>query len=380
MPRLQWTLRFSLVGLARIAALLALVLCLPAGAGRGSRQRSDLLLWPAPLTLERVAAAAPGASTEAHLEGHRIRITVAWPDVTLVITVDPASSGDVQLLGMRNWIGKFGPVHRNTPSAKASWPIWTAPPRAMAPSSRPLRCGRKGRSHARAVAEAGGRLLLRASVLLQFDRQQDMGIPGDPQRLGPPPRHQHNLEPPGPDALQTLRGPGWPVGTGEFAMRRIRLALAGLATLLASPAALAADADVLRQFGMQGRVALNCGAPYSQSNPHVIYGVSPQGAITRTLRMTPDLDGTFPMRNLRMLSPTTMQFDETGRQSSSPSPSPRSTASSAAGARCAPTARSSSPTASSPTAAVPRKPSRSATTNPGRRAAAPAPLPSGERT
>jgi hypothetical protein len=98
-------------------------------------------------------------------------------------------------------------------------------------------------------------------------------------------------------------------------MRRIRLALAGLATLLASPAALAADADVLRQFGMQGRVALNCGAPYSQSNPHVIYGVSPQGAITRTRRMTPDLDGTFPMRNLRMLSPTTMQFDETGRQS-----------------------------------------------------------------
>ena len=98
-------------------------------------------------------------------------------------------------------------------------------------------------------------------------------------------------------------------------MRRICFALAGLATLLASPAALAADADVLRQFGMQGRQAIDCSRPHSQDNPHVIYAVSPQGRITRTLRMTPELDGTFPMRNLRMLGPETMQFDETGRQS-----------------------------------------------------------------
>ena len=98
-------------------------------------------------------------------------------------------------------------------------------------------------------------------------------------------------------------------------MRRIRFALAGLATLLASPAALAADADVLRQFGMQGRQAVDCSRPYSQDNPHIIYGVSPQGQVTRTLRMTPDLDGTFAMRNLRMVGPETMQYDETGRQS-----------------------------------------------------------------
>jgi hypothetical protein len=102
---------------------------------------------------------------------------------------------------------------------------------------------------------------------------------------------------------------------GEFAMRRICLALLAQVALLAGTAALAADADVLRQFGMQGRVALDCSKPSGEDNPHVIYGVSPQGQITRTLRMTADLDGTFPMRNLRMLGPDTMQFDETGRQS-----------------------------------------------------------------
>ena len=98
-------------------------------------------------------------------------------------------------------------------------------------------------------------------------------------------------------------------------MRDASFAVLVIAALLASPRAQAADADVLRQFGMQGRHAIDCSAPHSQDNPHLIYAVSPQGKITRTLRMTPDLDGTFPMRNLRMLGPDTMQFDETGRQS-----------------------------------------------------------------
>jgi hypothetical protein len=98
-------------------------------------------------------------------------------------------------------------------------------------------------------------------------------------------------------------------------MRRIRFALAGLAALLGSPAAIAGDVDVLRQFGMLGRLAVDCSTPHSQSNPHLIYGVSPQGQLTRTLRMTPELDGSFPMRNVHLLGPDFMQHDETGRQS-----------------------------------------------------------------
>ena len=98
-------------------------------------------------------------------------------------------------------------------------------------------------------------------------------------------------------------------------MRRICFALVGVSMLLGSPAALAGDVDVLRQFGMLGRIAVDCSTPHSQSNPHLIYGVSPQGQLTRTLRMTPELDGSFPMRNVRMLGPDLMQHDETGRQS-----------------------------------------------------------------
>lgn len=97
-------------------------------------------------------------------------------------------------------------------------------------------------------------------------------------------------------------------------MRSFSLALLALLGPPSSQAA-ASDADVLRKFGMLGRIAVNCKAPASKENPHLIYTVSAQGKLTRTLRMTPDLDGTFPIRNLRMLGPDTMQHDETGRQS-----------------------------------------------------------------
>jgi hypothetical protein len=81
------------------------------------------------------------------------------------------------------------------------------------------------------------------------------------------------------------------------------------------PIARASDGDVIRQFGILGRQALNCAAPFSKDNPHMIYAVSAQGKITRTLKMTPDLDGSFAMRNLRMAGPDLMQYDETGRTS-----------------------------------------------------------------
>ena len=47
----------------------------------------------------------------------------------------------------------------------------------------------------------------------------------------------------------------------------------------------------------------------------MIYSAAADGSVTRTLRMTPDLDGSFRMRNLRLLRPDLMQHEETGRQS-----------------------------------------------------------------
>jgi hypothetical protein len=97
-------------------------------------------------------------------------------------------------------------------------------------------------------------------------------------------------------------------------MRSFSLALLALLGLHGSPAS-ASDADVVKQFGMLGRIAVDCSAPHSRDNPHLIYTASPQGKVTRTLKMVPDLDGTFVMRNLRLLTPTLMQYNEISRGS-----------------------------------------------------------------
>ena len=99
-------------------------------------------------------------------------------------------------------------------------------------------------------------------------------------------------------------------------MRSFRLAfLVALSTLLGSQAGAASDGDTLKKFGMLGRLAVDCAAPYSVKNPHLIYAVSSQGQLTRTLKMTPDLDGTFLVRNVRLLTADLMQHNETSRQS-----------------------------------------------------------------
>lgn len=99
-------------------------------------------------------------------------------------------------------------------------------------------------------------------------------------------------------------------------MRPFGLTVVVLLTLLGiAPANAAPDGDVLKRFGLFGRLAVDCAAPASRSNPHLIYAISPEGNVTRTLRMDPSLDGTFPMRKVRLLAQNRLQHDETGRQS-----------------------------------------------------------------
>ena len=98
-------------------------------------------------------------------------------------------------------------------------------------------------------------------------------------------------------------------------MRHICLALVALSTIFGSPADAASDGDVLKQFGMLGTFAVTCAAPPSQSNPYLIYSVSPQGVVTYTLNMmNTDLDGTERIHNLRLLAPDRLQHDRVGRQ------------------------------------------------------------------
>ena len=94
-----------------------------------------------------------------------------------------------------------------------------------------------------------------------------------------------------------------------------RQAVFASALFWVGPAHAASDVEILKEFGMFGRIAVDCSAPYSNSNPHLIYAVSSQGKITRTLEMNPELNGSFVIRKMRMLGPNVLQHEETGRQS-----------------------------------------------------------------
>ena len=100
-------------------------------------------------------------------------------------------------------------------------------------------------------------------------------------------------------------------------MRALGLVLLGCIAQSTIPQAAIAsetDADVLRRFGIFGRLALNCGAPFSSSNPQQIYALSPGGSVTRTLRLERG-DATLTLRNVRMLTSDMLRFEELGRQS-----------------------------------------------------------------
>ncbi|KAB2920443.1 MAG: hypothetical protein F9K29_00975 [Hyphomicrobiaceae bacterium] len=98
-------------------------------------------------------------------------------------------------------------------------------------------------------------------------------------------------------------------------MRSIVLTSAVLAVCISAGEALAGpDSDALAKFGMEGTFAVDCAQPPGPRNPYLTYTVSPRGGVTRTLKMDPSLDGSFSMRNLRLLANDRLQYQETGRQ------------------------------------------------------------------
>ncbi len=98
-------------------------------------------------------------------------------------------------------------------------------------------------------------------------------------------------------------------------MRRVALTLAALAVFISFGEALASpDSDALAKFGMEGTLAVDCTQPPSPRNPYLTYTVSSRGGVSRTLKMDPSLDGSFSMRNLRLLPRDRLQYQETGRR------------------------------------------------------------------
>ncbi len=77
----------------------------------------------------------------------------------------------------------------------------------------------------------------------------------------------------------------------------------------------AADADVLRAFGLFGRLAIDCAAPTSAANANFHYDVSKDGKLTVSRQVSAAAVPSFAIRNVRQLAPDRIEFVQTGRTS-----------------------------------------------------------------
>jgi hypothetical protein len=151
--------------------------------GTSAQDNAGIFFYGRPLSPEQIIAAARGASAESHLDGNLTRVTATWPDVMLVITIDPSWNRDVQLKGMRNWIGKFGAASPATKEFLAHLGRTTTGYGSMiTPAYDPEG---KGRCHAVAFAGADRWFLLLASVLLRLAGPQDHRPAGRSSAVGP---------------------------------------------------------------------------------------------------------------------------------------------------------------------------------------------------
>ena len=96
-------------------------------------------------------------------------------------------------------------------------------------------------------------------------------------------------------------------------MKRIAACIISI-LLLGGSSARADDADAARKYRLLGDYAVDCALQPSKTNPHLRYAATGPNTVSRTLRMTPELDGTFSVSNVTSTGPDSVQYREAARQ------------------------------------------------------------------
>jgi hypothetical protein len=98
-------------------------------------------------------------------------------------------------------------------------------------------------------------------------------------------------------------------------MRTLGLALIVSCVAFVGTSAFASDADVLKQFGILGTLAIDCSAPVSKDNAYLTFAVDGAGQATRTVKNGTAIDATLKIRNVSLVRSDLLVFEETGRSS-----------------------------------------------------------------
>lgn len=138
---------------------------------------------PAPAQIE---AAAPGAKVITTQDGRFTTTTILWPDVTLIITVNPDWDREIQLSGMKGWLENFPAAETGTPAVKAFVQNLNRTTTSYGSMIRPGYDaeGKVAATLLRLIQPDGGFFFSHQSFY-DAKGQRIVGLPDDPPKLGP---------------------------------------------------------------------------------------------------------------------------------------------------------------------------------------------------
>ncbi len=72
-----------------------------------AKDNAGIFFYGTPPAVAHIAALAEGAKVTTARARNKSRVTLKWPDVVVTVNIDPDWDREVQLAGMRGWIGSF---------------------------------------------------------------------------------------------------------------------------------------------------------------------------------------------------------------------------------------------------------------------------------
>lgn len=137
----------------------------------------------------RIAALAAGADVSTSTEAGKTRITIAWPDVSTTITIDPGWDKVAQMEGMRGWAERFPAKVRALDDVKALLDSFDRVEACYGSVSRPgLDAGNKAMTLLKALLAEGGGFFFSRNSFYDTDGLRITGFNEDPVWLGTPPQ------------------------------------------------------------------------------------------------------------------------------------------------------------------------------------------------
>lgn len=88
-------------------SLRILLACCSLSGAALAQDNATIYFYGPPPSVDQIRKLAADAKTSVETQAGMTSVIIAWPDVTLTLSIDPKWERDVQLSGMRGWLADF---------------------------------------------------------------------------------------------------------------------------------------------------------------------------------------------------------------------------------------------------------------------------------